>query len=136
MAFVHGKDTNFQIDDKDGSLTDISAYLTNVDFPQTQETADTTVFTNTARTFIVGLRSATISIQGNWDSTMDAVFRNMATAGNSRTFKFGPAGSGSGNVQYTGECHLTNFQIGAPVGDKDTFNAQFQVTGAVTRTTY
>ena len=34
MAFVHGKDSVFKLDNNSGSLTDISAYVNNVDFPE------------------------------------------------------------------------------------------------------
>ena len=33
MAFVHGSDSVFKIDNASGSLTDISAFVNNVDFP-------------------------------------------------------------------------------------------------------
>ena len=34
MAFVHGSDSVFKLDNASGSLTDISSYVNNVDFPQ------------------------------------------------------------------------------------------------------
>ena len=34
MAFVHGSDSVFKIDNASGSLTDISAFVNNVDFPE------------------------------------------------------------------------------------------------------
>ena len=33
MAFVHGKNSVFKLDNASGSLTDISAFVNNVDFP-------------------------------------------------------------------------------------------------------
>ena len=32
MAFTHGKDSVFKLDNASGSLTDISSYVNNVDF--------------------------------------------------------------------------------------------------------
>ena len=33
MAFVHGSDSVFKLDNGSGSLTDVSSYVNNVDFP-------------------------------------------------------------------------------------------------------
>ena len=43
MAFVHGKSSVFKLDNASGSLTDISAYVNNVDFPETADVAETSV---------------------------------------------------------------------------------------------
>ncbi len=133
-TFVHGKSTNFQIDDTGGSLRNISNTLTNVDFPETIETAETTAFGATSKAYIVGLRDATASISGIWDATVDGYF--IGTEPASRSFVYGPAGNTSGNVKYSGECILTNYSLSGPVGDVVTYSADFQVTGDVTRGTY
>jgi hypothetical protein len=49
MAFSHGKNTVFKIDDSIGTLRDISTYLEDVDFPQPVETSETTTFGNTCK---------------------------------------------------------------------------------------
>jgi len=139
MAFTHGKNTVFKIDNSGGTLTDISAYVDNVDFPQTVETAETTTFGSSAKTYIVGLKDSTISISGKWDgaaSAVDVTLSGILGQSASVTFEYGPAGSTAGNVKYTGEALLTNYSVSAPVGDVVTFSGDFQVTGAVTRTTF
>lgn len=135
MAFVHGKDTVFKVDDTGGSLTDISTYINSVDFPESIDTAETTAFGSSAKSYIPGLTDATISVSGMWDATADAVFTGGAEPA-SRSFEFGPAGSTASNIKYTGECIMTSYSISNPVGDVVTFSADFQVTGAVTRGTY
>ena len=139
MAFTHGKNTVFKIDNSGGTLTDISAYVDNVDFPQAVETAETTTFGSSAKTYIVGLKDSTISISGKWDgaaSAVDVTLSGILGQSASVTFEYGPAGSTAGNVKYTGEALLTNYSVSAPVGDVVTFSGDFQVTGAVTRTTF
>jgi len=133
-TFVHGKSTHFSIDDTAGSPQDISDTLTSVDFPETIETAETTAFGATSKSYIVGLRDATISVSGIWDATVDGYF--IGTEPASRSFEYGPAGDGSGAVKYTGEAILTSYSISNPVGDVVTFSADFQVTGDVTRGTF
>jgi hypothetical protein len=134
MAFVHGKTAEFQIDNSGGSLTDISAYCDNVDFPLTADTAEVTTFGDASKEYIGGLKDATISISGSWDATADGVL--AAIIGLTGSFQYGPAGTTGGNIKYTGECICTSYNVTAPVGDKVSFSAEFQVTGAVTRGTY
>jgi hypothetical protein len=134
-TFVHGKSTNFTLDDTAGSVRDISNTLTSVDFPESQETAETTAFGSTAKSYITGLTDATISVSGIWDSTVDGYIAG-GTEPASRSFVYGPAGSTAGNVKYTGEAIVTSYSISNPVGDVVTFSLDLQVTGPVTRGTY
>ena len=133
-TFAHGKSTDFAIDDTGGSSRNISNTLTDVSFPQTIDTAETTAFGSSNKSYIVGLKDTTISVTGLWDATVDGYLSGTEPA--SRSFIFGPAGSTGGNVKYTGEAIMTNYSQGNPVGDVVTFTADFQVTGAVTRGTY
>jgi hypothetical protein len=133
-TFVHGKSTFFSIDDTGDSVRDISDTLTSVDFPETIDTAETTAFGATSKSFIVGLRDATISVSGLWDATVDGYF--IGTEPASRDFVFGPAGNTGGNVKYSGACILTSYSVSSPVADVDTYSADFQVTGNVTRGTF
>jgi hypothetical protein len=134
MAFVHGKTAVFKIDNSGGSLTDISAYCDNVDFPLTADTAEVTTFGDSSKEYIAGLKDATISISGSWDATADGVL--AAIVGVAGSFEYGPAGSAGGSIKFTGEAICTGYTVTAPVGDKVSFSAEFQVTGAVTRGTY
>ena len=133
-TFAHGKSTDFAIDDTGGSSRNISDTLTDVSFPQTIDTAETTAFGSSNKSYIVGLKDTTISVSGIWDATVDGYLSGTEPA--SRSFIYGPAGSTSGNVKYTGEAIMTNYSVSNPVGDVVTFSMDLQVTGAVTRTTY
>jgi hypothetical protein len=134
-TFVHGKSTNFTLDDTAGSVRDLSNTLTSVDFPESIETAETTAFGSSAKSYIVGLSDATVSLSGIWDATVDGYIAGGAEPA-SRSFVYGPAGSTAGNVKYTGEAIVTSYSISNPVGDVVTYSVDLQVTGAVTRTTY
>ena len=134
-TFVHGKSTNFTLDDTAGSVRDISNTVTSVDLPETLDTAETTAFGSSAKSYIVGLTDATISVSGIWDATVDGYIAGGAEPA-SRSFVFGPAGSTAGNVKYTGEAIVTSYSISNPVGDVVTYSLDLQVTGAISRTTY
>lgn len=138
MAFRHGKNAVFKVDNSGGTLTDISAYLTDVSLPRSIETAETTTFgaTGGAKTYVVGLNDSTVSISGKFDATADAHLAGILGQEASVSFEYGPAGSTTGYVKFTGEAYLTKYDLSSPVGDVVTFSADFQVTGVVTRGTY
>ena len=133
-TFAHGKSTDFALDDTGGSSRNLSNTLTDVSFPQTIDTAETTAFGSSNKSYIVGLKDTTISVSGIWDATVDGYISGTEPA--SRSFIYGPAGSTGGNVKYTGEAIMTNYAVNNPVGDVVTFSMDLQVTGSVTRGTY
>jgi len=140
MAFSHGKDSYFAIDNSAGALTNLILFVDNVDFPQEIDTPETTTYTKQAKTYIVGLRDATISIEGQWDNTAstgaDAVLSGIIGQATTKTFEFGPDGNLVGRIRYAGECFLTSYNVSSPVGDVTSFTAEFQVTDLVTRNTF
>lgn len=136
-TFRHGKSTAFKLDDSTGSLKDISNVLTDVGFPQTVETAETTSFGSSAKTYIVGLSDSTVSLSGNWDATVDAHLAGILAQSATVSFEYYPEGEAVTPltaVKYSGEAILTSFEKSGAVGDVVTFSAELQVTGAVTRT--
>ena len=95
-TFAHGKSTDFALDDTGGSSRNLSNTLTDVSFPQTIDTAETTAFGSSNKSYIVGLKDTTISVSGIWDATVDGYISGTEPA--SRSFIYGPAGSTGGNV--------------------------------------
>ena len=136
MAFTHGKDSVFKLDNSGGSLTDISTYVNNVDFPETADVSDTTTLGADNKTYIAGLKDATISLSGLWDSTADAIFGAVVGQSATLSFEYSPEGTTGGNVKYTGEAILTSYAISSPVGDAVGYSADLQVSGAITRGTH
>jgi hypothetical protein len=135
-TFRHGKSTVFKVDNNAGSLTDISNTLTDVSFPQSVDTAETTAFGASAKTYIVGLTDGTLSVSGNFDATVDAHLAAIVGKADSVSYEYGPEGSTATYVKYTGEALLTSYEKSGAIGDVVTYSAEFQVTGAVTRGTY
>lgn len=136
MAFVHGKDSKFKLDNAGGSLTDISTYINSIDFPQTADVAETTTLGDGSKTYIVGLKDSTLSVAGLWDATADAIFGAVVGQSATLSFEYSPEGTGSGKIKYTGECILTSYSKSSPVGDVVSYSADMQVSGAVTRGTH
>jgi hypothetical protein len=141
MAFVHGKNAYIQLDNSAGTLTDISGISNEVTYSRKLETAETTVFSNTAKTYLMGLEDATISVKGMFDATTVATIEGTIgalTAGTlaSASLVFGPAGSNTGNRKYSMETIITSWEIGAPVGDVVSVTLELQRTGATTVGTF
>jgi len=135
-TFRHGKSTAFKVDDSGGTLRDISNTLTDVGFPQTVDTAETSSFGDSAKTYIVGLSDSTVSISGNFDATVDGYLAGILGQAAAVSFEYGPEGSTAGYVKYSGEAILTSYEKSGAIGDVVTYSAEFQVTGAVTRGTW
>jgi hypothetical protein len=136
MAFVHGKDSVFKLDNSGGSLTDISAYVNNVDFPETADVAESSVLGSSSKQYLVGLKDSTLGLTGFFDATADAIFGAVLGQSATLSFEYSPEGTASGKVKYTGECILTNYALSSPVGDVVAYSADLQVSGAVTRGTH
>ena len=118
----------------------LSNFLNSIDFPETVDTAETSGFGDTDKSYVVGLRGHTIKLAGNWDGAAngpDDVFGNLAGQGAAGTilsaFVFGPAGNATGNVKYSGNALVTSYGVNSPIGGAVTFSADLLVTGAVTR---
>ena len=142
MSFVHGKDSVFSVDDTGGSLRALSSFVDNVSgLPGSRDLSEVTAFGDEGVRNIPGLVNATFSISGHWDPTQttgpDAVLGGLMTGQTApATFEYGPQGSTSTNIKYTGEAWLTSYTAESSVSDKVSFSAEFQVDGVITRTTY
>jgi hypothetical protein len=132
-TFRHGKNASFKVDNAAGTLTDISTVLNEVTMPRSIETGETTSFGSGAKSYVSGLSDATISISGTYDATVDAHLTAIIGSADLLDFEYGPEGTTSTRVKFTGTCILTSYEVGSPVGDVVTFSAEFQVSGAITR---
>ena len=137
MAFVHGKDAVFKLDDSSGTLRTLSAYVDNVSgLPGARDLAEVTAFGDQGVKSIPGLADISFSISGHFDSTAttgpNAVINSLRTATATATFEYGPEGGTTGKVKFSGECWLENYEVESEVGDKVSFSAEFKVDGTVT----
>ena len=135
-TFRHGKSAVFKVDNAAGTLTDISNTLNTISFPREAEVLETTSFGSSDRTFIVGFKNGTISVEGSFDSTVDTHLAAILGQDATVSFEYGPEGSTATYTKYTGECIMTSYETSAGVGDIVSFSAAFQISGAVTRGAY
>lgn len=141
MAFVHGKDAVFSLDDSGGTLRLIKAYLNQVSgLPGARGLSETTAFGDQGQRNIPGLAVNQFSIAGHADfataTAIGQLLNGLRTTTATSSFEYGPEGSTTGKVKYSGECWMTDFEVGANVNDKVSISASFQVDGVVTPGTY
>jgi hypothetical protein len=129
MPFVHGKDTYFKV-----ASTDLSTYINSVSVSRTADTAETSAFGSSTKSFVSGLRDATITVSGMFDA---AVYSTIAGwLGTSQTWEYGPAGSASGRVKVSGSGIVTSVELSSSVGEVVAANISIQVSGTVTDGTF
>jgi hypothetical protein len=113
---------------------DLSSYCDDAGLDVGVETAETTTFASSWKTFIEGLASAKFSLKGNFDPTVSvgpAAVLTSLIGGGAKTIVFNPAGTAVGELKRTVSAILTAYAETSPVGGKVTFTATFQGTGAV-----
>jgi hypothetical protein len=136
MAFSHGSKAYFALEGtSNGAATDISAYVTEVSFSQEIDTPEVSTFGVTNRKYIAGLNDATLEVSGIWDPSLDAIFGDP-TSNSPRAWTFGPAGSGTGAIKYSGDAIISSFEISGGVDDAIEWKAEFVMATAVTRGTF
>lgn len=135
MAFTHGKDSAFTL-----ASVALTTFLTNVNFSASGDVAETSAMGSEAKTYISGLTDGTISLAGWFDPTNttgpdDTIFDSLGSE-TAVAWEYGPQGTGTGAVKYSGNCFVTGYAATAPIGDTVAFTAELQITGAITRGAY
>src|SRR3990167_8638974 len=131
----HGKGSALSLDSTAGSLVLLSSGITEASLSRELDTADITSYQDNDKSYIPGLRGATLSFSGNFSSThaevLDGVLGRNSTA--TLSFEFSPDGSTAASRHLLkGECFLTSLEYSAPVDDKVTLSLEGIISGAVT----
>lgn len=136
MTFRHGRNTFFSITDSGDTARDISTSLKDVSFPVTLDTPETTAFGSSVKTYVVGIKDGRFSCSGMFDATVDGYLAGIYGLETPRSFVYGPEGSTTGRVKYSGSVILTSYNISGSVSDMVAASLEFQVTGDITRGTF
>jgi hypothetical protein len=138
MAFFDSKVSKFLLDDTGSVQRDLSAYITEVrGLPGTRALNQVTALGDSGARFIPGLEDVTIVLNGMFDDTAtsgpDAVMGPLRSHTSAVDFEYGPEGSGSGDIKYSGTCWLVSYELRSRVGSLVEWSATLQVEGTVTR---
>lgn len=136
---VHGKDATFGTDAAaKAGVVDLSAYVNEVSFDRNAETAETTTFGDDDKTYIPGLKDATLSVSGVWDATLDAHMDGILGVG-ALDWEYSPDGGtttyseGTSHDAEGGTVICTAYSPPSSVGDAVTWSAEFQISGTPAR---
>lgn len=127
-TFRHGKATVVLMNG-----TNMSPFLNEATETTEIETAETTAFGDTDKTYIMGLADGTISTSGMFDSSAgasDAVLSGMIGQ-DDNTFTVLPEGATAGNRSVIANGQLTSYEVSSPVGDVVAISAEIQADGGL-----
>lgn len=141
MAFVHGKDAVFSLEDSGGTLRAIKIYLNSITgLPGARALSEVTAFGDAGTKSIPSLANVDFSLGGHYDATaltgVSTVLNGLRTATSTASFEYGPAGSTTGALKILGECWMTELNYDATVSDRVPIAASFKVDGIPTLSAY
>lgn len=115
MAFIHGKSIFVMMNGYN-----ITGYLNKIEAPYTADTAETSVFGLDNKTYLPGMKDATLSAEGLFDGDADAVDQLLnsvlAGANSGNNLMWIPQGNTAGNIGYGLNMIQTAYNV---MGTKD-----------------
>lgn len=127
MAFIHGKSAGVM-----HGVFNLSSFLNDVSVAQDVEAAETTTFGGSAKSYIVGLRDATVSASGMFDGSAAAVDEVLTSAIGSDTLApliLAPSGLTGGTRAYILQAKTTSYEVSSPVADVVSVSFDVQADG-------
>ena len=140
MARIVARNACLGVDDNTGASISVSGRTNTVALSWTSESPEVTAFTETTRSRVPGgLLDWEITADIWYDeasSQVDSIFSGLMGGSGTKVY-FGPAGSTSGGVKYSGSAVLTEYSMNFAVADAGTANVAFSArSGSLTRGTW
>jgi len=129
-TFSHGKNVNVFIDQYD-----FSTYFNDVTASTTIDTAETSSFGTSAKTYVVGHRDGTVSLGGMFESTAsvgtDQFFASALSSATKIKLIVAPQGHSNGAGAILLQADDTSYEVSSAIADIVQASAEFQSTDAV-----
>ena len=125
-TFIHGKNTGVYIDE-----FDLTSYFTDSSFTIDNDTAETTAYGDTNKSYLVGLRGGSLSLNGMWSQTTAGSDEELQALLGSTTEPLITDSEGSaaiGGRAVIAQANETNYSITSPLSDVATISADFECT--------
>lgn len=130
MAFSHGKHARIFVDE-----FNLSTYFSEVSAPRERDTAETSTFGGTAKTFVAGLANGTISASGFWDPVAggsDVVLDAALGAATAKVVTISRESADAvGDRAELASAHETTYEASSSVDDANKVAAEFQADGGI-----
>jgi hypothetical protein len=130
MAFRHGRFAEISVNSHA-----LSTFCDNADLKVDVDTSDTTTFTKTWKTNVVGAAGGSVELAGDYDPTDSTgpiiVLTDLIGADPFPVILY-PGGNTSGQISHTFDAILTSFSESSPAGGKVTFKATLLVDDDIT----
>ena len=140
MARVHGKNVNFSFNG-----VALEPYISNTTMTFTVEEAESTAYADANQVFLAGKKDVKTEISGSFDAGTNLVDQTLfeGFGAGPKSTVFDPTGSGPGANDPEYKCTssgltgvlVDQYQIDLPAGEKASFQATLQHSGATTRAT-
>ncbi len=135
-SFRHGKGGFLSYVSSTGGTVNLSSGVDEVTLNRETALGETPTFGDSDMSYVAGLRSASLEFSGHFASTYEEKLSALLGNSTATAWIFGPESTANTRRKLNGVGFLTNFTIGAPVGDKVSMSGTIQVSGAVTSTTF
>lgn len=137
----HSKLSIVKLDTSGGVLTDISDACDTVDGEETLELGEITTFGATSKQWLAGYADGKFSMGGPWSRSLHSHMAAIKTAFKAGTIssvslEYGPEGADSGDIKQSCEVILVSYKKSSKSKDPVRWEAEFQITGAVSEGTY
>lgn len=125
MAFGHGKDTEVFFN----GYT-LSSYLQSHSSTEEIDMAETSTFGTSAKTYVSGMRDATLSLEGLFDGAASAVDEVLKAAlqQNNKLFVICPQGATISNACFGFSANVSTYEVSGDTGDVVSLSMEAQST--------
>lgn len=114
----------------------LSSGFNDSSLSQAVDTAEVSVYGDTVKRYLVGLRDATFKLSGNFSSTHEKVLTRMLGNSTGLYFIYSPESTTAGRRKFKFAAVITKLDVSSPIGDKVGLDLEFQMAGTVTSTNW
>ena len=118
--------------------TDISAYLTELDFKRKVDTKESSVFGTLDKTYVAAQREVDVTAKGFFDkgsTAADKLAYDGSISGATIALKYYPESksAGASNIEYSGSGFVTAHDVGSKFNDLVSVSITYKISGAWVR---
>ena len=138
MALFDSRVSRFRIFDAGGTRRDLSTFITEVrGLPGDRSLNEVTGLGDSGARFVPGIEDVSFALAGIFDDRAtdgpDAVLGPLRAHPSPVRFEYGPRGTSTGAVRYSGSCWVASYRLRSRVGSRVEWAAALQVDGTVSR---